>query len=197
MKAEREDIKYREQLVSAKSSALMYELSRILTMYPRTVSANWDLCLHILFTRHRLVPLLHLEWYLNYNSMLTQQTDLYLMESLSQMCMQSTVLGIQSFFSKHPHDAVKEMGLLILGCLWLCENRFKSLVFFTCNFSPKMSVTYQCKMRWYHFLFERIQFKYILHVLNASLEKCTIFNEKPIQRAFQSELCVWNKKFSS
>ena len=106
-------------------------------MYPRTVSTNWDLCLHILFTRHRLVPILHLEWYLNHYSMLTQQNDSYLMESFPQVCMQNAVLGIQSFFRKCPHGMVKGLGLLILSCLSLLENQFTSLVFFAYNFSPK------------------------------------------------------------
>lgn len=69
--------------------------------------------------------------------MLTQQSDSYLMESFPQVCMQSTVLGIQSFFNKHLHDMAKGLGLLILSCLSLWENQFTSLVFFTYNFSPK------------------------------------------------------------
>ena len=77
--------------------------------------------------------------------MLTQQSDSYLMESFPQVCMQSAVLGMQSFFNKHPHDMVKGLGLLILGCLSLCENQFTSLVFFACNFFPKMMFLYQCK----------------------------------------------------
>lgn len=111
----------------------MYESSRILTMYSRTVTVNWDLCLHILLTRHRLVPILHLEWYLNHNSMLTQQTDSYLMESFSQVCMESAVLGLQPLFSKHPHDVVKGLGPSIFGCLPFCENQFKFLFFFAYN----------------------------------------------------------------
>lgn len=62
--------------------------------------------------------------------MLTQQSASYLMESFSQVCMQNTVLGMRSFLSKHPHDVVKGLGPSILGCLSLCENQFKSLVFF-------------------------------------------------------------------
>lgn len=65
--------------------------------------------------------------------MLTQQIDSYLMESFSQVCMQSAVLGLQPFFSKHPHDVVKGLGPSILGCLSFCENQFKSLVFFAYN----------------------------------------------------------------
>lgn len=186
----------------AKSSALMCELSRTLTVYPRTVSANWDLCLHILFTRNRLVPILHLEWYLNHNSTLTQQSDSNLMESFSQVCMQNAVLGIRSFLNKHPHDVVKRLGLSILGCLSLCENQFISWVFFAYSFFPNILVLYQCKMRLYHFLFEIIQFKYI--IFRRSLEYISwenmhtyFFNEELNQMRFQSELYVLNKKLSS
>lgn len=127
-----------------------------LWLYPRTVRANWDLCFRILFTRNGLVPILHLEWYLNHNSMLTQQSDSYLTESLSQVCMQNTVLGIPSFFNKHPHDVGKGQSLSILGCLSLCENQFKSLVFFAYSFVTKILVLYQCKRRWYQFWLEII-----------------------------------------
>ena len=66
------------------------------------------MCAYILFTRHRLVPVLHLEGYLNYNSMLTQHPDSHLMESFSQVFMQSAVLGVQLFLGKHPHGAAKD-----------------------------------------------------------------------------------------
>jgi hypothetical protein len=141
--------------VSAKSSALMYELSRILTVYPRTVSANWDWCLHTLFTRHRLVAILHLEWYSNHNSMLTQQSDSYLMENFSQGCIQSTALGMQSFFNKHPHDTTKGCGILILGYLSFYDTQFKSLVFFAYNFFPKCEFYISIRWCYNYFRFEK------------------------------------------
>ena len=123
--------------MSAKNSGLMYVFVKNSDLLSKNCQHKLGLMLTLLFTRHRLVPILHLEWYLNHNSMLTQQSDSYLMESFPQVCMQSTVLGIQSFFNKHLHDMAKGLGLLILSCLSLWENQFTSLVFFTYNFSPK------------------------------------------------------------
>lgn len=60
------------------------------------------------------------------------------MESVPQVCLQNAMLGIRSFSNKHPHDAVRGLGLFILGCLPLGENQFTSLVFFTYNFFPKI-----------------------------------------------------------
>lgn len=116
-------------------------------------NCHWDLCLHILFTRYRLVPILHLEWYLTHNSMLTQHTDSYLMESFSQVCMQSAVLGLQPFSSNHTHDAVKGLGLSILDCLSFCENQFKSLVFFAYNLLSPYCLSY-ISVRWGYITFD-------------------------------------------
>lgn len=54
-------IKQKGQLVMAENANLTHELSGILRMDSGTVTADWDLGSHTLFTQNRLVSTLHLE----------------------------------------------------------------------------------------------------------------------------------------
>ena len=54
-------VKQKGQQVVVENATLTHELSGILRMDSGTVTADWDLGLHALFTQPRLVSTLHLE----------------------------------------------------------------------------------------------------------------------------------------